>query len=723
MEGKRKATRRQRVFALVIGAVALLVVYGLVAVSVTPVRYDFAVGEVAPATITASRDVEDTVSRQAAIDAAREAVAENPPESVYQVDEEIKETMLANIASYFDGMEGIPETLKELYINAQVAAGNGTYADNAAIYDADTVDWESFLTDGQLTELRDTLRAPDIPDAAVYEVAKMTKKQIEAMRDTVDEAVNYVLTALDFRVDEDKLTYAMDSIQERIGSQYSNSELLYLAVLPVEQYLEAIYVVDEDALEQAQDEAEEEISPITYKQGQTVVNAGEIVSEAQLAVLESLGVVGGQETDQTLYITMFVYIALLFVLYGIYMAQFEHELIGDTRRLLMLATVAVVTVAIAVALAQWDERIVPAFLGTMLACVLISQRIALMLTIFLAFMTAPVCAGSAGLFSTAALTTVIASILGGSACVFSLAKPMHRTSLILAGLAAGLVGAIIMVMRELIGTATLSMQTMAVSAAFALGSGLLAGVLTIGTLPLWEAAFRASTPSKLLELSNPNHPLLKRLTLEAPGTYHHSVITANLAEAGADAAGASSLLCRVGAYYHDVGKLKDPMFFSENQKGENPHDDMDPRESARIITGHVTYGLELAKKYKLPREVVAIIGQHHGNTQVKYFAHKALEAGIEPKPGQFRYSGIRPVTREAAVVMLADCVEAAVRSMDNPDITQIREMISKLIRDRYNDGQLDDAPLSRQDLNHIAQAFASVYEGALHERVKYPGQV
>jgi putative nucleotidyltransferase with HDIG domain len=140
------------------------------------------------------------------------------------------------------------------------------------------------------------------------------------------------------------------------------------------------------------------------------------------------------------------------------------------------------------------------------------------------------------------------------------------------------------------------MQTLAVSGGYALGSGLLAGVLTIGTLPIWEVAFRASTPSKLLELSNPNHPLLKRLTIEAPGTYHHSILTANLAEAGADAAGASALLCRVGAYYHDVGKLKDPQYFAENQKGENPHDVLDPRESAKIITGHVTYGLELARK-------------------------------------------------------------------------------------------------------------------------------
>lgn len=724
MDGKRKTTRRQRIFALVIGGVALIAVYALIAVSVTPVKYNFAAGEVAPATITANREVEDTVSLQAAIDTARDAVADNPPESVYHVDEQAEERILTNISLYFDAMAGIPETLKDLYINAQVAAGNGTYADNAAVYDPADVPWESFLTDEKMQSLRNTLKAPDMPDNSVYALARMTKKQVDGMRGTVDEAVGYVLDALEHRVSDSNLSYAIDSVQERVGSQYNDGELAYLAVLPVEQYFEAIYVVDDEALEAAMDDAEAQVPADNYRyqQDQTVVLAGDVVTEAQLAVLETLGVVGGQETDYTLYISMFVYVALLLALYGIYLVQFERELMADTRRLLMLAAVIVVTTGLAVLFARFDARIIPAYLGTLLACALISQRNALAVTVFLAFLTAPICAGSAGLFSTSALTTVAASVLGGSACVFALNQPMRRTSLIIAGLAAGLAGAAIAALRELIGTATFSLASLGVSAVIALGSGLLAGVLAIGTLPIWEAAFRVSTASKLLELSNPNHPLLKRLTLEAPGTYHHSILTANLAEAGADAVGASSLLCRVGAYYHDIGKLKDPMFFAENQKGENPHDTLDPRESARIITGHLTYGLELARKYKLPREVIAIIAQHHGSTQVAYFYHKAAEAGLDPQPAQFRYPGARPNTREAAVVMLSDCVEAAVRSMGDANMEQIREMISKLIRDRYNDGQLDDAPLSRQDLNHIAQAFSSVYEGALHERVKYPGQ-
>jgi putative nucleotidyltransferase with HDIG domain len=724
MDGKRKTTRRQHISGLAIGAAALLAVYALIVVSITPVKYDFAVNGVAPETITASRTVVDTVSLQEAVDAAREAVAADPPENVYIVDEGIRERIFSNIGAFFDAMTDIPGMLRDLYINAQVAAGNGTYADNAISYDPAQVPWEKFLSDEQMQELRKTLDTPDMPSAAVYAVARMTKGDVEAMRETATEAVEYVFGALGDRIGEDNLSYALDSIQDRIGSQYSSGELLYLARLPVEKYLEAIYVIDESALQQAQDDAGAAVSPDEYQyiQGQTVVTKGDVVTAAEFAVLEALGVVGGQETDYLLYISILAYTVLLFVAYGIYLVQFERELIADTRHLLMLAAVTAVTAALAVPLARFDERIIPAFLGTMLACTLLSQRSALSYTVFLAFVVAPICMWSTGLFSAGAFTGVLASILGGSVCVFALHKPMHRTSLITAGLAAGFAGAAVAVLGEMIGAAVFTARSLAITGAYALGSGLLAGVLAIGTLPLWEAAFRASTPAKLLELSNPNHPLLKRLSLEAPGTYHHSILTANLAEAGADAVGASALLCRVGAYYHDVGKLKDPMYFAENQKGENPHDVMDPRESAKIITGHVTYGLDLARKYKLPREVLSIIAQHHGSTQVKFFAHKALEAGIEPKAAQFRYPGTKPATREAAIVMLADCVEAAVRSMDDPSLDQVREMIGRLIRERYNDGQLDDTPLNRQDLNHIAQAFAGVYESALHERVKYPGQ-
>lgn len=430
----------------------------------------------------------------------------------------------------------------------------------------------------------------------------------------------------------------------------------------------------------------------------------------------------GQEQDYILYAGMFVFTALLFVLYVIYLFQFENDVIAETRKFALVMAAAAVTAALAVALVKLDTRIITAFLGTMLVSVLVSQRSALSLSILLAFVIGAVCSCETGLFSMAMQKTVTLTIIGGSAAVFSLYKPGYRASLIYAGLIAGGIGAGLSLLFDTIGNAGTVSADFIINAAYAAGSGLLGGVLAIGTLPVWEAVFRVSTPAKLIELSDPNNPLLKRLTVEAPGTYHHSILTANLAEAGADAVGANALLCRVGAYYHDAGKLKNPEYFKENQKQDNLHDNLDPRESAKIITEHLTYGMELARKYKLPKDVQRIMAQHHGDSIVVFFFHKAQEAGINTDDPVFRYKGAKPSTKESAVVMLADCVEAAVRSLDEPDREQVKEMVSNIIRGKYNEGQFDECPIGRRDLNALAKAFIGVYDGAFHERIKYPGQ-
>ena len=230
------------------------------------------------------------------------------------------------------------------------------------------------------------------------------------------------------------------------------------------------------------------------------------------------------------------------------------------------------------------------------------------------------------------------------------------------------------------------------------------------------------TPLKLLELADPNHPLLKRLLMEAPGTYHHSLMVGNLAEVAARQIGGNALLARVGAYFHDVGKLKRPNFFKENQMSENPHDRITPNLSTLVITSHTKDGEQLALKYKLPRAIRDIIVQHHGTTLVAYFYHKAKqgEKGIEVKESNFRYEGPRPQSKEAAVVLLADSVEAAVRSLPDKTKGKIEGLIRKIIKDKLDDGQLDNCDLTLNDMNEIANAFMTVLSGFFHERTEYP---
>jgi len=257
-----------------------------------------------------------------------------------------------------------------------------------------------------------------------------------------------------------------------------------------------------------------------------------------------------------------------------------------------------------------------------------------------------------------------------------------------------------------------------------LGNGILSSIIVLGTLPIFESWFKIITPYGLSELADTNQPLLKRLQFDAPGTYHHSIMVSNLSEAAAEAIGANPVLARVGAMYHDIGKLKRPLFFVENQsyfKIENPHNNFTPRISKMIITSHTKDGLELAKEYSLPQEVQDFIIQHHGDGLASYFYNQALkEEGVENvKEEQFRYTGPKPNKKETAILMLADAVESAVRAMDDSDSDEMQKVIDKIIMERINDGQLSESPLTLLDIKNISATFFRVLRGMKHNRIKY----
>ena len=261
------------------------------------------------------------------------------------------------------------------------------------------------------------------------------------------------------------------------------------------------------------------------------------------------------------------------------------------------------------------------------------------------------------------------------------------------------------------------------------GLAVLAGVLgaILGSLgaralrPVGERLFGVTTNARLLELANPAHPLMRKLMTRAPGTYTHSVVVANLAEAAAEAIGANPLVARVGGYYHDVGKLVRPEFFFENiSGGENPHDSSSPDRSTQIIITHVTDGLELADAYHLPREIQEIIGEHHGTSVVRCFYWKAAEADASVFESAFRYPGALPHTREAGLVMLADASEAAVRALRTPTDEQTAATVVKVIAERVTDGQLAESGLSTSDVDNVAKTYTRILVSMYHPRMAYP---
>ena len=321
---------------------------------------------------------------------------------------------------------------------------------------------------------------------------------------------------------------------------------------------------------------------------------------------------------------------------------------------------------------------------------------------------------------------IIIALAGGLISIFSIRKSTQRSSLTRAGLLIAVVNVISIIALSLIhgNPADYIFR----NSMWGILNGFISAVLTIGILPFLETVFDISSSFRLMELTNPNQPLLKQLLVEAPGTYHHSVVVGNLAEAATEEIGGNSLLARVGAYYHDIGKLKRPYFFAENQEAyKNIHDDLEPSLSALVIASHVKEGVDLARKYRLPKPIIDIINQHHGTGIISYFYHRALQANNIDKSNEvdeesYRYSGPKPQSKEAGVILLADMLEAEARTLNNPTASRIKNLTQNVISRNLVNGQLDDCNLTLRELNKIKDIFSRILTGMFHNRVEYPDE-
>jgi putative nucleotidyltransferase with HDIG domain len=317
-----------------------------------------------------------------------------------------------------------------------------------------------------------------------------------------------------------------------------------------------------------------------------------------------------------------------------------------------------------------------------------------------------------------------------AAAIQSIRSCKQRTDLFRCGMWSGAVGAVLVVtfaLGQSFGMQVLDWRSLFISVGLAFFSGVLSAVVTSAAIPVLEAVFGYTTSLKLLELSNFNHPLLHALMMKAPGTYHHSVIVGTLAEIAADRVKANSLLARVSAYYHDIGKMGKPLYFIENQSpNQNPHDHLSPAMSAKILFSHVKNGVRLGRQHNLGNSINGIIEQHHGTTLVSYFFNKAKKtenAEVDPvSEADFRYPGPKPQTREAAIVMIADACEAATRSITDPTPAKIQNMVRNIINKRFLDQQFDQCDLTLHDLQIIEESFTRTLVSLYHHRIEYPGQ-
>ena len=470
---------------------------------------------------------------------------------------------------------------------------------------------------------------------------------------------------------------------------------------------------------QRYEEARANYERIIVRENEVLLGIGWEVDAEIYQMLSYLNMLAPESIWDNLYplLGVFFLAAVLFMASLMYLVFYYPSIMDNKKEALLLFTLFTLTLLLVWLLRDFPFPFLPILIFPMLVSLLIDRRSATVLTVSLVIILYFIVEGN--------LTFLLFySVAGIAICLFS-RFTTERSKVILVGVVVSALQFALSIAITFIVQRNMAFSYISdlfFTAGFAAINGLIVVILCTGSLPFWETFFGVVTPVKLLDLTNPTNLLLRRLTIEAPGTYHHSLIVANLAETAAYDIGANAHAARVGGYYHDVGKLKFPHYFAENLDKENPHDHLDPINSAQLIMSHVSYGLTLAGEHRLPQFVRDIIKEHHGTTLMQFFFSKAKEGSTQVEEKDFRYPFTIPQSRESACVMLADSVEAAVRSMI-PKITSVDEVektIRFIIRGKLNDGQLAESELSIRDVSVIEQSFFRVLKGMYHERIAYP---
>lgn len=543
-----------------------------------------------------------------------------------------------------------------------------------------------------------------------------------SLREAFDKASVSLVNILQVGISEND--YERDNIQSLIQNNLvSNVSKRQVSVITamLEQVIVPNLVVDDTATEIAKINAQDSVKPykVTFQKGEKIVFEGEPVTRLKRDALREAGY-NVYELNWQGILSVYVLVLLLTLIFVAYLKVFEKSFL-EPRYLSLSAMLVALTCLIAVVLPTgFSPYVLPIPAVVIVSAIFLSPRIAFLISSLL-LVTLTVGLQYESQFI---IVFIVLSLIG--MITISKIRYTRRFDLIKVGFNLGIAGVLIMLSLYFIDKCLIDVSNTLIfkNCIFIFANSLLSSIIVLGASPLLESSFHIITPYGLAEFGDHNQPLLKRLQMEAPGTYHHSLMVSTLCEAAAEAIGANPILARVGAFYHDIGKLKRPLFFVENQSYfsiENPHNKLNPRLSKMVITAHPKDGVELAKKNGLPSIISDFILQHHGEGIAKYFYNQAvIEEGAENvKEEQFRYTGPKPNRKETAILMLADAVESAVRSMKGATADEIENIIDKIIVERLNDGQLADSPLTLNDLKVIAVTFNRILRGMQHNRIKY----
>jgi cyclic-di-AMP phosphodiesterase PgpH len=665
---------------LVVGVVTALLLTAILSVDLLPRVYEVRDGDVAAVAIKAPSRI--SFISQSRTRAARDAAAAQVPPAV-ELDRDRIVQQTRGLADLLQAINGVRNDQTRRTVEERAAA-------IAA------------------------LTSPPLSDATARRLAELDEFRWATL---TNEGQRVLQDVLRDRIPEDRVQEVRQDVPLRVSPLFAEADRTVIAEL-VQRFVRANLILNVEATARAQQDAREAVASVeqTFERGQTVVRDGQLITPLEIEALEALGLRNPELDLRTVGANLLLSFTLIGVL-AAFIWHFDRPLLYRDRRIILLASMLLIATIAAKMIVPgrplW-AYVLPLPAVAMLMAILLDARLAMAVGVLLSVLLAWIAGGS--------LEVGVIALIGSIVAALAVWRKERMIAYFVAGAEVSL-AMLATFLAFFLASRSDDWTSLSIISFELVVNGVLSSLLAVGSFALLGRMFGILTTMQLLELANPTQPLLRRLLMEAPGTYHHSIMVGNLAERAAEVIGADSLVVRVAAYYHDIGKLERPWAFIENQADTiaNVHDKLDPVASAKIIAAHVTDGVKLAEKYQLPPRIREMIPQHHGTRTISFFYQQASERTMDDVDAAlFTYPGPRPQSREAAVLMLADSTEAAARAARDHSREAIEHLVDRIVRQRLDEGQFDDCNLTLRDLTRIKQSFVTLLTGIYHPRIPYP---
>ncbi|MBO1003490.1 HD family phosphohydrolase [Pseudogracilibacillus auburnensis] len=627
----------------------------------------------------------------------------------YTIVDEITEEQIYYIEEIFDAVNTLSNTKKKEKVDDE----------EEKTVEPLTIDEKVY----QLQEILSSEITDKIDDLVFMQLVRLENKDRKHGKDIFIKAVE---KTLEDGVRIENIQSAKEEVSTIIKYSTLNAEVKEVLNNLIDFAIVENSFFDVEKTMEARNEAASNVEPVVIRSGDIIVREGQIITNE---IYEDLKLTGLLNKERQVFpaVGLGIFILLIISMIGYELNRLHKRNELDQGKILSIIFISIIIVTFMKIVSLFTDQLnqlyllVPVATGVLLLKLLIYERLSIVFAVVYAILGSILFNGEipGSLNMEAGIFFLFFQLAG----IFFLTDLKDRVTIIKTAFGMAIINVMIIVMFILLSFEKYELLELMIHSAFGVGAAVLSAVLTIGLLPFFETGLGILSDSKLLALANPNQPLIRKILTEAPGTYHHSVMVANLSESACEAIGANGLLARVGSYYHDIGKTIKPHYFIENQVAiRNPHDFIEPKKSAEIIISHVTEGVKMLKQHHLPNEIIDIAEQHHGTSLVQYFYRLEKNKNKDVNEAEFRYPGPKPQTKEAGIISICDASEAAVRSLTEPSSEKIEEIVASIVNSKLMDGQLDETPLTLEEIHTIRETVCESLKGIFHSRIQYPAK-